>query len=174
MTMDAPTIFNDAIDLERVNLLLDQITEKPFLSPFVAVQAVRLALEFHGVKLPKLDCETQIEGPNTLDALKLLMTGKRVETPAINVEYAFKVEEGDYNDSVGDENGLYFYFVMDRNDEVGVYQAYAQLVDKDDLNALLNMSVDGDVDLDGKDINGEDPFLKQVKHSGTGGFKGDD
>lgn len=178
-----PTIVNDSADVDRLNNLLDQLLEKPFLSPFVAVNAIRAALDLHGILLPKLDVEIEVEGPNNLDALSYLMTGKRLPTPALNCEYLFKILDYDHDEDVkvgkvGREdwdNYLYLYIVLDRNDEIGVYEAFAQIVDEDDVSALIDEDIPADLaalypDLMGTDVNGETPSMKQVRHSGTGGF----
>lgn len=175
-----PTIVNDGSDIDRLNHLLDQLLEKPFLSPSVAINAVRAALDVHGILLPKLDVEAQIEGPNTVDALSYLMSGKRLPVPSWDCEYLFKIIDADHDEDVkagkGDDwdNYLYLYIVLDRNEELGVYEAYAQVVDADDVDALIYADVPKDLadlhpDLMGMDVNGETPYSKGVRHSGTGG-----
>jgi hypothetical protein len=178
-----PTIINDASDIERLNHLFDQLLEKPFLSPTVAINAVRAAMDYHGLLLPKLDVETQVEGPNTLDALSYLMSGKRLPVPALDCEYLFKITDADHDADVKAgkvgrddwDNYLYLYFVLDRNEELGVYEAYAQVVDADDVDALIYADIPKELadlypDLMDTDVNGESPYDKQVRHSGTGGF----
>jgi hypothetical protein len=176
----SPTIVNDSADVERLNHLFDQLMEKPFLSPTVAINAIRAALDFHGILLPKLDVETQIEGPNTVDALSYLMSGKRLPVPALDCEYLFKILDADEEEDIksGKENDwddrLYLYIVLDRNEELGVYEAYAQIVDADDVDDLLFADIPKQLadlypDLMGTDVNGESPYKKQVRHVGTGG-----
>jgi hypothetical protein len=179
-----PTIVNDAADVSRLNTLLDQILEKPFLSPTVAINAIRAAMDLTGIVLPKLDCEIEIEGPNTPEALSMLMAGKRLPTAPLDVEYLFKILDADHDADVkaGVENDwdnhLYLYIVLNRNDEIGVYEAYAQIVDADDVDALIWADIPKEladlyVDLGGADINGETPYGRMVRHSGTGGFTGE-
>lgn len=182
-----PTIVNDASDIDRLNVLLDQLLEKPFLSPSVAINAVRAALDFHGILLPKLDVEQEKEGPNTVDALSYLMSGKRLPTPAWDCEYLFKITDADHDEDIKAgkvgrvdwDNYLYLYLVLDRNDDLGVYEAYAQIVDADDVDALIHVDIPQELadlypDLMGMDVNGETPYMKQVRHSGTGGHNGEE
>ena len=177
-----PTIVNDASDIDRLNQLFDQLLEKPFVSGAVAINAIRAALDFHGIVLPKLDVEAQNEGPNTMDALSYLMSGKKLPAPAWDCEYLFKILDADHDDDVKAgivgrkdwDNYLYLYIVLDYNDEVGVYEAFAQVVDADDVDALIHEDIPKELadlypDLMGMDVNGETPYSKQVRHAGTGG-----
>lgn len=181
-----PTIVNDSADVDRLNNLLDQLLEKPFLSPTVAINAIRAALDLHGILLPKLDVEVEVEGPNSLDALSILMSGKRLPTKSLDCEYLFKILDADHDDDikagkVGREdwdNYLYLYIVLDRNEELGVYEAFAQVVDADDVSALIDEDVPQDLadlypDLMGMDAKGETSYEKQIRHSGTGGYNGE-
>lgn len=162
----APTEVNSEADIFRLNTLLDQITEKPFLSPMVAINAVRAALDFGGFLLPKLDVEVDIEGPKEIEVLSYMLSGHRLPAPALDCEYQYKIENTD----------LYFYFVMDRTDE-GVYEVYAQIVTDDELDALTTDDVPQDLvdenpDLMDMDASGETAYLKQQRHTSKGGTKG--
>lgn len=176
-----PSIIDDDSDIGRLNALLDQLLEKPFLSPAVAINAVRAALDCHGLLLPKLDVEAQVEGPNTLDALSYLMSGKRLPIQSWDCEYLFKIIDADHDQDIKDgivgredwDNYLYLYLVLDRNDELGVYEAYAQIVDMDDVSALIHEDIPQDLadlypNLMGMDVNGETPYDKQIRHSSVG------
>jgi len=183
MIYDKPIIFNDFADVKALNELFDQVTRKPFLSPMVAINTIRAALDLFGITLPKLDVETQIEGPNTMDALQILMSGKRLETPPLDCEYLFKIvdnnEKEDKEHGVGDDwdNHLYLYIVLDRLEHDGVYEAYAQVVDEEEVSDLLDQDIPAEIAaLDPEwsgDVNGEDNYLKTIRHSGTGGFTGE-
>jgi len=178
-----PTIVNDGADIGRLNDLFDRMLEKPYVSPKVAIDAIRAALDLHGILLPKLDVEAQTEGPNTLDALSILMSGKRISRPSWDCEYLFKINDADHDEDVKAgkvgrddwDNYLYLYIVLDCNEELGVYEAFAQVVDADDVDALIYADIPQELadlypDLMGADVNGETPYEKQVRHSGTGGF----
>lgn len=180
-----PVIYNDLADIERLNDLLDQVTERPFLSPQVAVNAVRAALEQAGILLPKLDVERLIEGPNTLEAASYLATGQRIPASSYDCEYLMHLTDSDHIEDLKHEldedwdDRLYFYFVMDRNEKLGIYEVYAQILDEEDVNEVVLADIpaamaSADLDLpDDEDVSGEDPYLRQVRHTGTGGFSGE-
>lgn len=185
--MDKVSIIDDSADVQRLNTLLEQLLEKPFLSPTVAINAIRAALDLNGILLPKLDCETEIEGPNTIDALSILMSGQRLPTPPLDVEYLFKVVDYDHDDDVkagkiGDadwDNSLYLYIALNRHPDLGVYEAYAQIVNSDEVDDLIYADIPQEladlyVDMEGEDTNGETDYEKQVRHSGTSGYTDED
>lgn len=180
----APTIVNDAADIHRLNTLLDQITARPYLSPTIAVQAIRGALDIHGLKLPHIDIESQAIGPNQQDALSYLSTGKRADRETSDTEYLFKIVDADRDEDLKHgvafdwDDRLYLYIVMDRHEDIGVWEVFAQICDVDEVDDLLHADIpdallDQPEDLHGKDVNGESPYLRQIRHSGTGGFNGE-
>jgi hypothetical protein len=132
-----PEFYNEATDVSRLNGLLDAITAKKFVSPVIFCQAVRGACDLHGITLPLLD----IEGTNgaTSDESKGILYGvSSPDAPAmyaapVEGEYVFHVEDAD-----GDISDIYLYMVCDQ-DEKGYFECYAQLVDEDELQSVLNM-----------------------------------
>jgi len=181
-----PVIYNDAADIERLNELLDQVTERPFLSPQVAINAVRASLEMAGILLPKLDVERLIEGPSTLEAASYLAAGKQIPAPSYDCEYLMHLTDSDHLEDIkaGDpedwDNRLYFYFVLDRHDDLGVYECYAQILDEDDVDEVVLADIPAELAAlnlalpDDEDVTGETPFLRTVRHTGTGGFNAED
>lgn len=162
ITNAQPTSYDDVEDLKRFNMLLDAITAKRFLSPTIFAQAVRGACDLHGIVLPLLD----IEGGNgaTVEDGKFILarvsdpTNPDMYAPPFECEHIFNVLSHD-----GEVADLHLYIVCDR-DEKGLYDCYAQVVDHDDLQDLLNVDEKDFPELVGG-ISGETEYLQQTRHS---------
>lgn len=152
----------NSTEVDRLNGLLDAITAKRFISPVIFVQAVRGACGLYGIPLPILD----IEGKDgaTSDESKGILFG--IADPSAPAMYAAPVE-GEYvfhcEDGNGDITEHYLYLVVDRDDE-GLYECYAQLVEEDELQSLLNINEKEYLELVG-DVSGETEYLAQTRHS---------
>ena len=171
-----PMIYNDQPDIAKLNELLEDILAKPFTSSFVAVQAIRAALDLFGITLPKTDIEQDIEGPKSLDALSMLHAGKRPPPADTDCEYAFKITPAHVKpDEDGEVEGLYLYMVINLDDDTGHYDAYATVVDDADLNKLINIDVPA-VDHENPDQEGDDSgetkWNQRIRHTGTTGGSG--
>lgn len=163
--------YNDQPDVDKLNELLDQMMARPFTSSFIAVQSLRAALDLFGIKLPVLPIEQAIQGPSTIAALTMLHAGKSMPVPNPECEYAYKIVNASIDPGSKDEiDDLYLYFVVDLNDENGHYEAYAQIVTKEELDKLLSMDIP---DMEHEypdqvgDDNGETTWDQRIRHTGT-------
>lgn len=137
-----PMIFNDQPDVAKLNELLEDILAKPFQSSFVAVQAIRAALDLFGITLPKLEIEQDAEKPSSIAALTMLHAGKRIPPADTDCEYAFKINPLAIDQDDGEVDGWYLYMVINREPEHNNhYDAYATIVDSKDLDKLINIDI---------------------------------
>jgi hypothetical protein len=175
---ELPMIFtNNSGQMDRMNTALDKLTEKRFLSPTLFAATVRACCDFMGISLPHLPIEG-MDGPNVMDGKAILQgqtsaTSPSVTSPPTECEYLFKIIDAD---AIGDEisgitpeedwdGHLYLYIVMNRDDE-GLYEAWAQVIDEDDLDDLAYLDVyDRDYPELVGDVNGETQYLKQTRHA---------
>lgn len=103
-------------ELEKVNDCLDRWTEGYFESYGAALSQIRKALELHGISFPADDPMTPSEN-----------------------EIVYKVEKEDL------PKDLHLYIAINPSDDFDrAYEAYAQIVDKDDLQALIDEGDDDD------------------------------
>lgn len=169
--IDQPTIYNEHPDIERLNGLLDQVTSKPFLDPTLAIRTVRAALDLYGITLPIIDeVEQKIAGPQVANTA-IDSTGNspvEVSEPTDGgVELLYNIEDADGPDGDADD-GWYLYLCIERDVETGFWEAYAQVVQEDDAEALINMDPEelqrSFPDLIG-DVSGETEYEKQIRHT---------
>lgn len=137
-----PEFYDEATDVNRLNLLFDAITAKRFVSPVIFAHAVRGACDLHGITFPLLDIEGT-NGPTVADGKFVLTRVSDPKNPDMyaapdECEHVFHVEDGD-----GDISDIYLYIVCDK-DEIGFYECYAQLVNEEELHTVLNMEFDRD------------------------------
>jgi hypothetical protein len=166
---DNEAIFHDeTTDIYRLNQLLDDLTEKRFVSPVVFVAAVRGACDLHGITLPHLEIEG-VDGVTVEDG-KFIQAG--IECP-INPEMYAPPSDGEFIFNVKDqhdmdsESDVYLYMIADRDDD-GVWECYAQLVNGGELEELLSTDpLDDEFPELVGDIAGETEWLKQQRHLGT-------
>ena len=111
-------LFDDNSDVFRLNNTLDHLCDKKFADPKIAISCFRKALELYGIMLPILDIENE-HTPKEFD-----------------FEEIFKITSVE---DLGD-NTLYFYITIEKCDEnnPGLYEAYAQIVDEDELDDLTD------------------------------------
>jgi hypothetical protein len=181
-----PTIHSEGLTVERLNALLDTLTIKRFLSAALAAQTIRAALDLHGITLPILEVEGGSGGyfgPTSADGKSILAgvhsgTDPKMFQPATEGEWTFKIVDADGPDDDFDDH-LSLYIVMDQ-DEDNLIEAYAQVVDDEDLDDLMNMDdrmtdfdyqtqVGGSIDNQERpdsDRAGESEYQKQVRHAG--------
>lgn len=158
-----PEFYDEATDVDRLNLLLDAITAKRFVSPIIFAQAVRGACDLHGITLPLLDIEGG-NGPSVEDG-KFVLAGisdpknPNMYAPPDECEHTFHVEDGD-----GDISDIYLYVVCDKDLESGYYECYAQLVNEEELHDVLNMDEKDFPEVDDTESN----YLKQTRHARSG------
>ena len=181
-----PTIYSGGLTVERLNALLDTLTIKRFLSAALAAQTIRAALDIHGITLPILEVEGG-EGGNfgssTADGKSILagvsaMNNPNMYAPPTEGEWNFKIVDANHDDDADDNLSL--YIVMDQ-DEDNLIDCYAQIVDGEELEDLMNMddkmtdfdfqtqvggSID-DQDRPDTDASGESEWQKQQRHIGS-------
>ena len=173
-----PTIWNDGADIDRLNDMLDNVTSKPFINPQLAVTGIRAALDMNGITLPELEIEKHIPGPDVGTSRAILSTGTKIENVYPDVEYLFKITDADENVDKDDgvtpdedwDNHLYLYIVVDRNDETGFFEAYAQVVTSSEVDELINMDIpeiEHEYPEMFGDVSGESDYLKQTRHVGA-------
>ena len=105
-------LFDTNSDVARLNTMLDHLCERKFADPKIVISCFRKALELYGVMLPILEIE------NTHTAQEF------------DFEETFKIENVEKDD-------LYFYITIEKDeDHPGLYEAWAQIVDKDELDDL--------------------------------------
>jgi hypothetical protein len=147
-----PTFHDEAADIGRLNIMLDELTERRFASAAVFAGTIRQALELFSITLPLLP----IEGTNP---------------PSTDAEDSQVPDDGEYVFQIGDEagdtdNDVYLYIVCDK-DEDGFYTGYAQVVNGDDL---ADMTDDDMLDREFPelvgDADGETPYIQQVRFQG--------
>jgi hypothetical protein len=168
-------IFHDeTTDVFRLNQLLDDLTEKRFITVNVFVAAVRGALDLHGITLPMLD----VEGAHGYDKTGASVEdGKFVQAgitdgsnvdmyaPPVDGEFIFNVK--DIHDTDGPSD-IYLYMLAEREED-GVYACYAQLVNGDELEELMSSDpLDDEFPELVGDIAGETDWLKQQRHLNGG------
>lgn len=169
-----PTIWDEHSDIGRLNAMLDNVTAKKFLNPSLFVATVRVILNFNGITLPHLEIEGDT-GPDVRDGFAIQSapdvvsaTNPTTTAPPSEAEYLFKITDADGPDDDWDDQ-LYLYMIVERDDEIGVWEAYAQVVDKEELDVLSNLedyvSDKEYPDMDDTDISGETPYLRQVRHT---------
>jgi hypothetical protein len=135
-----PEFYDETTDVHRLNTLLDDITAKRFVAPILFVQAVRGALDLHGITLPHIDIEgkngmTPEEGPAILAGVTNPLAPDMYAAP-FDGEYIFHVE-----DAHGDISDIYLYMVCDKDFE-GLFECYAQLVNEDELSEVMEIADD--------------------------------
>ena len=174
MSNEKPTIYDDVADIHHLNELLDKATDKPITSPSLAVNIIRACLELYGIVLPVLEVESQPTGADMQAALTQMHMGKQPVHSPVECEYTFKLLDDDAQEPVADDNdwddNLYLYICIDRHDETGYYEAYAQVVDKKDLDDLINMDMP-ELEKEFPEYfygaqDGEDKYQTQVRHVG--------
>lgn len=156
-----PMMYNDHPDIDKLNRLLEDALARPFQSSFVAVQTIRAALDLFGITLPRVEIEQDIEKPSSIAALRMLHAGKRIPPADTDCEYAFKLT------SVHGEEGLYLYMVIDLDREKAHYDAYATVVDDEDLTKLINIDIPDvkhEYPDDGKD-SGTPNWDERIRHT---------
>ena len=106
-------LFDANSDVARLNTMLDHLCERKFADPKIVISCFRKALELYGVMLPILEIE------NTHTAQEF------------DFEETFKIT------NVEDDT-LYFYITIEKCDEnhPGLYEAWAQVVEEDELDDL--------------------------------------
>lgn len=173
----APHTYLDTPHLVRLNTILTQITGKLFLSLQTYVDAVRAALDFHGIKLPHLDCEQEPAGPNAGRAYGDLIHGpgfeinRNVPTIPNEFEYVFELK---YEDITGEKEPQEFLYMcanqVQLDNEGNFWETYAQVVNAEELDELLSLEEDPRKfpDLSG-DASGETEYLKLQRHTNTSG-----
>lgn len=143
-----PVVYNDVVDIDHLNDVLDYLSSRPYLTIDLAVNAFRFALNSVGISLPRLDIEAQVQGADFLSALTQLATGVVPNTnPTHECEYLFKIIDSDKNQDVNEhepeagdwDNHLHLYICIDRDESNKYWDAYCQVVDKSDIDTLLNM-----------------------------------
>lgn len=171
----------------RVNELLDQLTGKMFSNQQVFVDAIRAVLHFNGLNLPHLECEQEIAGPGNAGPDGDLMKGPGHKNSMQNVphndqandfEYVFEIKYGSIQKhTIADIEGqpsLFVYMVCcrvaipDQGPGFGLWEAYAQLVDEDALNELLDLDIPSlprTFPALAGNIAGETDYTRQVRHS---------
>ncbi|MGH2613491.1 MAG: hypothetical protein ACRDFB_10655 [Rhabdochlamydiaceae bacterium] len=173
-----PTIWDEGSDIGRLNAMLDNATVKKFVNPGLFVATVRAILNFNGITLPHLPIEGE-GGADPRDGLAIQSapsvisaTNSNITAPPTEAEYFFKLADADAPDYDYDDDWddfLYLYMIIDRDDELGVWEAYAQIIDKDELDLLSNLEDHvSDVDypdMNDSDVAGETPYLRQVRHT---------
>lgn len=177
---DAPHTYLDKPHLVRLNTILTQLTGKLFLSLQVYVDAVRAALDFHGFKLPHLDCEQVTDGPKLGIAYGDLKHGPGFEdnrnTPTVAPEFEY-VFELKYDQPTKNYDGKdpeeYLYMVASQvklEGEGNFWECYAQVVNAEELEELTANDEDPRQfpDLSG-DASGETEYLKLQRHTNTSG-----
>jgi len=146
-----PVFYDEAADIGRLNIMLDELTERRFASPIVFAGTIRQALELFSITLPILP----IEGtdPPSVDG---------VDPIPNDGEYVFQLA-----DAQGDTNNdVYLYVVCDKDDD-GFYTGYAQVVNGDDLSELMDQDLlDREFPELVGDDNGETDYIKQVRFQG--------
>ena len=128
-------LFDTNSDVARLNTMLDHLCERKFADPKVAISCFRKALELYGVMLPILDLENE-------------HTMKEDD-----FEETFKIT------NVEDDT-LYFYITIEKCDEnhPGLYEAWAQVVEEDELDDLSDEAedeFDAEDEIPVKSITGE-------------------
>ncbi len=151
--LDNEAIFYDeATDVYRLNQLLDDLTDKRFISVNVFIDAVRAAMGLHGITLPMLD-------PEHADK-----TGSDMYAPMTDGLWIFNVlNSADLNA----ESDVYLYMIADQDDD-GVWECYAQLVNGKELEELLSTDpLDYEFPELVGDVAGETEWLAQQRHIGN-------
>jgi len=172
----APHTYLDKPHLVRLNTILTQVTGRLFTNLQTYVDAVRAALDFHGFKLPHLDCEQEIAGPSVGRSYGDLIHGpgfeinRNVPTIPHEFEYVFQLKYEDITGGVEPEEYLYMCANQVEVDEGKYWETYAQIVNAEELDELLNMEEDPREfpRLTG-DASGETEYLKLQRHTNTSG-----
>jgi hypothetical protein len=155
--------------LDRLNYALDGLTMKPFISPTIFVQGVRMALHIYGIQLPLQDIEgttvPTISPARDMDNDDDGDEDDGVDRPRINDGYHAPPDEMEAAFAL-DDSGLYLYMVVDR-DERGLYDCYAQMVTLDELAEIFGTDEGGEGDgpIVGDDA-GETGYGRQQRHLG--------
>lgn len=176
---EVPTIHSEGITAERLNSLLDKITEKPFTNAALAIQAIRAALDLHGITLPVLEVEKG--GTTTADGHSIQvgtssMQNPDMYAPPVEGEWLYKIVDADGPDDDFDDY-LYLYIVMDllHDKDLGnMIDCFAQIISSEDIETIANMKDDDYQDEVGAgnsadhigDRAGESIYQKQVRHIG--------
>ncbi len=171
MTNEVPTLYNDAADIGRLNGLLDQITSKRFSDPAVAAQAIRAALDLHGITLPRMPVEGS--PPTTADGHAAQLGVVDRANPDMykaprEGEWSWKIKDANGPDGDSDDD-LHLYIVMnvaDENGFEGLIEVYAQVLDSEELEEVENMDDVTDKDYEALvgDIAGETDYLEKQRH----------
>lgn len=165
------TYLDKPFSKERLNAILDALTEKPFASLQIFVDTVRAALDFHGFKLPHLDCEMENIGPNQAIAYGDLKHGpgfdinRNVPTVPLEFEYVFQLKYADITGGKEPEEYLYLIANIDDEGEGKYWETYAQVVTPEELADL--------VDLDDTENVAQDEYLKLQHHENHSGVSPD-
>jgi len=167
-------IFHDeTTDVARLNTLLDDLTEKRFITVNVFVAAVRGALDLHGITLPMLDVEgfpATGPGPTAMDG-KFVQAGVtdganvNMYAPPVDGEFIFNVK---CSHDVDGPSDIYLYMIAEREED-GVFACYAQLVNGDELEELVSSDpLDKEFPELVGDLAGETEWLAQQRHLNGG------
>lgn len=181
-----PETYLDNPHIERLNDILDQLTGKYFINLQVFVDAVRAALDFHGFKLPHLDCEQETHGPSQPRAYGDIIHGPGFEdnrnVPGIPTEFEYILQiKYDTMSEAGYPFPLYLYMCANRVDQDGdndskelYWETYAQIVTKDELADLADMADDRKFPEPIGDASGETEYLRKQRHTNTTGTSPED
>jgi len=153
--------YDEVTDIKRFNDLLDAMTLKPYVSPVLFVQGLRAACDLHGITMPLTDMEGS-DGPTVQDSMGILYRANSPHKP----QFYAPPTEGEYAYNIMDGNGeltdLFLYFVVNKDEETGFYDCYAQIVDDDDLQDLLDFEMP-----ELKAPIQDDNYLRQVRHASS-------
>jgi len=172
--MTTSLLYSDNVHVERLNEMLDRVTEKRFLNSQIAITAIRMCLQIYGITLPLLECEGQ-SGQTSQDGQEIQKNiGTLTKPPALEQtgEFIFKIVDADGREDGDSDDDLYIYIVLDTDKDdpelADLIECYAQVLDKDDLDAISDTDVLADKDFDPPvgDRAGETEWL-------IGTFKGD-
>jgi hypothetical protein len=178
----SPTVLVSDNDVGRLNQLFDMLTAKQFISPTVFTQAIRQALNLHGINLPLLEIEGTGGVPTIVpardtdgdddgdedDGVDHPRIDDGYTAPPVDQEVVFLIHSMpplEDMPEMDEDSGLYLYIVIDRN-EKGLYDCYAQIVSADELADIMDDDVlEREFPEIVGDSDGETDYERQVRHT---------
>lgn len=121
-------------EIDSLNDQLEKATDRKFASPSLVVLEIRKLLAGHGIVLPPDD---------------VFLSEEEVVYQMVDAE--------------GQNTPLYLYISFN-DDETGGYDAYAQIVDEEDLNSLLSLDPEEFGNTEPM-VPLSSPFLIRARHS---------
>lgn len=147
---------DDEATLDTLNGMLERVTDCDYITPYIALERVRKVLAQYFIFIPKY---TIMDGDEGNAVFSVSQFGNKIGV------------DNDAEVTVKNADGKYLYFEYVRNED-GKFDIFAEVVDSDDLDELLNdynseeeEDEDDETDMVGSDQN-QDNETNQEEHKG--------